>query len=302
MPAVYDEPFADPSQLPTLLVAEMTRQHVTVALSGDGGDELFGGYSRYQQTQRVWHYLSLLPAICRPLLKTFLQSIPVYLWDIGFKFFAAQGKALQAGRGGDRLHKLAEIINADSRHALYRNMMSYWQQPEQLVLGATEPLTALNTPGLGQDFMQQMMYTDAISYLPDDILTKVDRAAMSVSLETRIPLLDHRVVEFAFSLPQTLRFQHGQGKWILRQLLYQYVPKHLLDRPKAGFAVPLESWLRGELREWAENLLDASRLQQQGIFDVVLVRQKWTEHINGQRNWHFYLWSILMFQMWLNGQ
>lgn len=302
MPQVYDEPFADPSQLPTLLVAQMTRQHVTVALSGDGGDELFGGYTRYQQTLQLWRFLRLIPAVCRPLLKRLLQSLPVHCWDSGFRLFAAHISALQKGRGGDRIHKLADILNTGDMQGLYRNMMSYWLDPEQVVLDACEPETALNNAGIGQDALQRMMYQDAVTYLPDDILVKVDRASMAVSLETRIPLLDHRIVEFAWSLPLSMRMQQGQGKWLLRQLLFQHVPKALLDRPKAGFAVPLESWLRGDLREWAADLLSPDSLNRQGFFNVSGVQKKWSEHCSGKRNWHFYLWSILMFQQWLQGQ
>lgn len=299
MPMVYDEPFADPSQLPTLLVAEMTRRSVTVALSGDGGDEVFGGYARYQQTLRLSRYLSLVPLFCRPVLKRMLQSVPVPLWNSVFNLFANRFKALQSGRGGDRIHKLAAIIDAGNDHLLYRNMMSYWLHPDRVVLDAQEPNTVLCHAGIGQDYLQQMMFTDALSYLPDDILVKVDRASMAVSLESRIPLLDQRIIEFAWSLPEHMRLYQGQGKWLLRQLLFRHVPRSLLERPKAGFAVPLESWLRQDLRVWAEDLLAPESLQRQGFFDVEQVRKKWLEHVNGQRNWHYYLWSVLMFQQWI---
>lgn len=302
LPAIYDEPFADVSQLPTFLVAQLAKQSVSVALSGDGGDELFGGYSRYLQIDALWRRLSWLPLPLRHLAAQLISLCPVPVWDKLFALLGPVHEALQAGRAGDRMHKLAELITAHSSADLYSKCMSHWQQPEHVVLQAQKLPRLLHKKKALENFLEQMMYVDARRYLPDDILVKVDRAAMAVSLETRIPLLDHRVVEFAWRLPLAMKIRSGQGKWLLRQVLYQYVPRQLLDRPKQGFAVPLDKWLRGPLRDWAEALLDAQKLQQQGFFDVRQVRLKWQEHLSGARNWHYYLWDILMFQAWLEAQ
>jgi asparagine synthase (glutamine-hydrolysing) len=202
---------------------------------------------------------------------------------------------------GDKLHKGAAVIGAKTTAELYYLLVSTWPQPTNLVLGSTEPPTVLTDTHLQPQtdhFFQQMMALDLLTFLPDDILTKVDRAAMGVSLETRIPFLDHRVVEFAWQLPLSMKIRHGQGKWILRQVLYKYVPKELIERPKMGFGVPIDSWLRGPLRDWAEALLDESRLRQEGYFHPALIRQKWEEHLSGRRNWMACLWNILMFQAW----
>jgi asparagine synthase (glutamine-hydrolysing) len=206
---------------------------------------------------------------------------------------------------GDKLHKGADVMAARTSAELYRLLASHWHQPDELVIGATEPLTVLTDPSSQPEtdtFIHQMMALDLLSYLPDDILAKVDRAAMAVSLETRVPLLDHRVVEFAWQLPLHYKLRDGVGKWPLRQVLYRHVPRELIERPKMGFGVPIDSWLRGPLRDWAESLLDESRLRQEGYFHPGPIRQKWAEHLSGKRNWQYHLWDVLMFQAWLEAQ
>lgn len=302
LPARYDEPFADSSQIPTFLVAQLARQQVTVSLSGDGGDELFGGYQRYFLADRLWRGVGWLPAPLRAALAGGIRALPPEgwnaLWRVGAWLLPRQYRYANAG---DKLHKLAEILAAPSPQAIYRRLVSHWKEPTALVLGATEPPTALTDPAQWaqlDDFCQRMMQLDTVSYLPDDILVKVDRAAMGVSLETRVPLLDHRVLEFAWRLPLALKVRGNEGKWLLRQVLYRHVPRELVERPKMGFGIPLEHWLRGPLREWAEDLLSETRLRQAGYLDPAPVRRMWAEHLSGQRNWQHYLWDVLMWEAW----
>jgi asparagine synthase (glutamine-hydrolysing) len=299
LPEWFDEPFADSSQLPTLLVSRMTRASVTVALSGDGGDELFAGYNRYLWGERLWRRLKPLPRPLRQAAAGMLAMVPPRDWD-------RMAACLPAGMGGlrqpgDKLHKLATVLGAAGPDALYRRLVSQWPDPEALVPGGREPRGLLWDDGVAATmpgFVERMQYLDAATYLPDDILAKVDRASMAVSLEARVPFLDPRVVEFAWRLPRHQRLRGGTGKWLLRQVLHRHVPAALVERPKSGFAVPIGDWLRGPLRDWAENLLDAGRLARDGIVDPAPVRAAWAAHLSGTRNLQHQLWCVLMFQAW----
>jgi asparagine synthase (glutamine-hydrolysing) len=306
LPALFDEPFADSSQIPTYLLARMTRQQVTVSLSGDGGDELFGGYNRYFWATNIWRKIGWMPWPLRAALAGVLTALPPQAWDTAFsRLSRVLPENLRYANPGDKLHKAAEILAARSPEEIYLGLVSHWKRPENVVIGGVEPATVLTDASRWADlpdFESRMMYLDQVSYLPDDILVKVDRAAMGVSLETRVPLLDHRVVEFAWRLPLAMKIRQGQGKWILRQVLYKYVPRELIERPKMGFGVPIDQWLRGPLRDWAETLLDESRLRREGYFEPAPIRKKWREHLSGDRNWAYYLWDVLMFQAWLETQ
>ena len=298
LPDFYDEPFADSSQIPTYLVSAMTRRHVTVALSGDGGDELFGGYNRYKLAQRFWRTLSLLPVPVRRAFAAGMRSVSADSWSGLLGFLPSRLRPAQAG---DKLHKLASIFALTDADAVYRRLVSHWE-PTALMPGVTEPKGILWDSAVAQDFpgmLERMQLFDTVTYLPDDILTKVDRASMAVGLEARVPLIDHRVVEFAWRIPRRALIRNGLSKWPLRQVLYRHVPPDLVERPKMGFSVPLGQWLRGPLRDWAEALLDESRLRQEGYFQPAAIRQKWKEHLSGRRNWQHQLWTVLMFQAWL---
>ena len=303
LPSLYCEPFSDSSQIPTFLVSQLARQQVTVSLSGDAGDELFCGYNRYLMANRLWNKLSRVPAGGRRLAARGLQALSPARWNA--LLGPVQGllpSTLRQANLGDKLHKAAGVLAASSVDALYLGLVSHWDDPASVVIGGTEPPTLLtgNAPQLrGLDDIQRMMALDTLTYLPDDILVKVDRAGMGVSLEGRVPFLDHRVVEFAWSLPQSMKLRDGVGKWALRQVLYRHVPKALIERPKMGFGVPIGDWLRGPLKDWAESLLDEARLQREGYFHPAPIRQKWTEHLSGARNWQYHLWDVLMFQAWL---
>ena len=301
--AIYDEPFADSSQIPTVLVSCLARQHVTVSLSGDGGDELFGGYNRYFWARNLWRKLGWMPHPLRAALAGVLTTLPPAAWNTAFqKLERWLPPRLRYANPGDKLHKAAEILAVRSPEEIYLGLVSHWKNPAQLVPGSVEPLTLLTDPGQQvdlPDFEHRMMVLDTMTYLPDDILTKVDRAAMAVSLETRVPLLDHRVVEFAWTLPLDMKIRHGQGKWLLRQVLYRHVPQAMMERPKMGFGVPIDQWLRGPLKAWAADLIEPGRLAREGFFDSAPIQRKWLEHQSGSRNWSYYLWDVLMFQAWL---
>jgi len=300
---IYDEPFADSSQIPTLLVSRLARKHVTVSLSGDGGDELFGGYNRYVWGPDLWNKVAPIPTWLRSWVGRTLNGLSPRSWQRILKFLEPALPAhLKQRHPGDKLQKLAGALSASSPEHLYLKLVSHWDNPVALVLGASEPSTPITDSGfnLGSaEIAERMMLLDTTTYLPDDILVKLDRASMSASLEARTPLLDHTLLEFAWSLPHHLKIRDKQGKWILRQAVYKYVPQSLLERPKTGFAVPLDAWLRGPLRGWAESLLDESRLRTDGYLDPRSVRSKWNEHLTGRRNWQFLLWDVLMFQAWL---
>jgi len=303
LPLMFDEPFSDSSQIPTHLVSKLAKKSVDVSLSGDGGDELFGGYNRHVWVKSIWQKTRYLPLFSRRLIIYAITSLSPTTWNQFFQMCSAVFPSrYHVTHPGDKMYKLANVIAAENPNAMYRNLVSHWSNPDLIVLGSKEPKTLLSDPSILPnlfDIEQRMMFLDTITYLSDDILTKVDRAAMSVSLETRVPMLDHRVVEFAWRLPLSMKIKNGQGKWILRQLLQKYVPKELYDRPKMGFGVPVDSWLRGPLRDWAESLLEASRLSEEGFFNPLVVRKKWDEHISGKRDWQHHLWDVLMFQAWL---
>jgi asparagine synthase (glutamine-hydrolysing) len=296
LPEWYDEPFADSSQIPTYLVSAMTRKHVTVALSGDGGDELFAGYNRYHLTKRFWRWIALMPAPLRKAVAAALTAVPPDRWTSALS--KLPGGLPQIG---DKLHKAAPVLRLDNADSLYHRLVSHWQ-PDDIMLDAREPRGILNDETVTADIpdlVGRMQFLDLVTYLPDDILTKVDRASMAVALEARVPLIDHRVVEFSWRLPRDVMVRKGVSKWILRQVLYRHVPPALIERPKMGFGIPLGEWLRGPLRDWAENLLSESRLRDSGLVDATKVRRYWTEHLQGHRNWQYHLWDVLMLEAWL---
>ena len=298
IPEWYDEPFADSSQIPTFLVSELTRQHVTVALSGDGGDELFAGYNRYARARELLGWVHGLPSGLRRGLAGGLRAVPT-------QWYAGLGWALTAGRRGrllgDRAGRMARLLDPATELELYRDLVAQWPNPGALVPGSTEPVSPIwrpETHAALPDVTDRMQLVDMLTYLPDDILTKVDRASMAVSLEVRVPILDHRVVEFAWRLPQRFKVRDGETKWLLRQLLYRYVPRQLIERPKMGFGVPVDEWLRGPLRDWAEDLLSERALAEDGLLNPAPIRALWVEHLTGGVDWQYRLWVILMFQAW----
>src|SRR5215472_3425292 len=302
LPGMYDEPFSDSSQIPTYLVSKLARATVTVSLSGDGGDELFGGYYRYLVARNLWNAVRRLPGPARTATAKFLRAIPSNSINRAFRVFHpfVPGRLRQLAPG-DKAHTLAFYVTARTREEIYMRMLSHWEAPSAIVRGSCEPDTVLGSISSIADvagFEDSMMLADLLHYLPDDILTKVDRASMAVSLEGRVPLLDHRVVEFAWRLPLHFKIRNGISKWILREVLYKHVPKELIERPKMGFGVPIGKWLRGPLREWAEHLLSESCLRGLGFFQVEPIRKKWQEHISGDRNWQYSLWDVLVFQDW----
>jgi asparagine synthase (glutamine-hydrolysing) len=304
LPSMYDEPFADSSQIPTFLVSQMARAHVTVALSGDGGDEAFGGYNRYFLGRRIWRKLDPVPLPLRQGMARLIHGVSPRRW--GAVLGAAQSvlpPGARVAHAGDRMHKLADIFASRSMAEMYRSLVSHWKDPADLVVGGTEPPTLLDEPVPALDRLsevERMMYWDARTYLPDDILVKVDRASMAVSLEVRAPFLDHRVVELAWRLPLRAKLRDGTGKWAIRQLLARHVPAALVERPKMGFGVPIDEWLRGPLHEWAGDLLNPDRLRREGYLRPEPIEEKWREHQAGTRNWQYLLWDVLMFQAWLD--
>ena len=298
LPVIYDEPFGDASQIPTYLVSKLARQKVTVSLSGDGGDELFGGYSRYFLGRSLWRNARRIPRPLRPLAGAAMRALPANAWNRLLTPFSRAIPALRE-RAGDRLHKLARSMNASDADALYRELVSMWSG---VVPGAQSLPVAIDESPPFDDITERMMLLDQVSYLVDDILVKVDRASMAVSLEAREPLLDHRLIEFAWSLPLHMKVRDGKGKWILRRLLTRFLPEEMVERPKMGFAIPIDAWLRGPLRDWAEGLLDERRLREEGYFDVAQVREAWSAHLAGGAEWQQHLWTILMFQAWLGAR
>ncbi len=302
LPQIYDEPFADESQIPTFLVSKMAKEHVTVSLSGDGGDELFCGYNRYHITAKSWGKLSPIPQSMRKVLSAGLTSVSPQLWT---KLSHMLPEKKRPQLLGDKIHKGAGVLASDSIQDLYKGLTSTWKDPASLVIGGTEPATLLtdNYPNLDElSDIERMMVLDVLTYLPDDILAKVDRAAMRNSLETRVPMLDQNVIEFAWQLPIDYKLRNGISKWPLREVLYRHVPKEIIERPKMGFSVPIAEWLREPLRDWAEALLDETRLSEEGFFKVDTIRKVWNEHLSGQFDRSAQLWNVLMFQAWLETQ
>jgi asparagine synthase (glutamine-hydrolysing) len=302
---IYDEPFADSSQIPTHLIAALARKHVTVALSGDGGDELFGGYDRYLMTAGLWSKIAGIPVSLRAAAARALTMVPAGAWN---SFGNAAGgllpRSIRSRRLGEKVHKGATMLSSETLDELYDGMLSLWRDPASFVVGApSESASSMNGhEQLGElGGVERMMAQDMLGYLANDILVKVDRAAMAISLETRVPLLDPEVVEFAWRLPLNLKIRRHKTKWLLRQVLYRHVPPELIERPKMGFGVPLDAWMRGPLREWVESLIDERRLREEGYFHPEVIRKAWDEHLAGRPN-QFKLWSVLMFQAWLEAQ
>lgn len=306
LPSIYCEPFADSSQIPTFLVSQLAKKHVTIALGGDGGDELFGGYNRYIAAKKIWGPVQRVPSFVRSLAASGLRSLSPNTWDKLFDFASpVLPKRFQLPIPGEKARKLSEVLTLSSGKDFYRQLTSHWTDPESVVINSKEPRTLLTDPSAWPktDCLEHaMMAMDAQTYMADGVLVKVDRAAMANSLETRTPMLDHRVVELAWTMPLEYKIRDGQGKWLLRQVLYKYVPKELIERPKAGFGIPLASWLRGPLMQWAENLLDEKRLIREGYFHPEPIRTMWLEHLSGKKNWQHHLWNVLMFQAWLEAQ
>lgn len=299
IPKFFDEPFADSSQIPTFCVSHLARQHVKVALSGDGGDELFAGYNRYVTSKRIWENLRPLPYWLRHLFARGIFALSPQSWD---RVLSCLPTAWHCPQMGDKVHKFANILTAKNRQMFYKTLVSHWQDPTSLVNNTTEnsvyPWSESEDLFAQYPMIESLQLMDTLTYLPDDILTKVDRASMAVGLEARVPLLDHRLVEFAWHLPMRFKIRNHQSKWLLKQVLARYVPAYLIDRPKMGFGIPLDHWLRGALRPWAETLLSFEKLQADGILNPKPIRQKWEEHLSGKRNWQSSLWAVLMFQAW----
>ena len=305
LPSLYCEPFADSSQIPTFLISKLAREKVTVAITGDAADELFGGYNRYTLTKKFWGKISNSPIWARSFMASTMSSLSPNAWNIiANSINSFIPKSLRLNNPGEKIHKAAKVMTNKQFDDFYLGLVTHCN-PEEIIIGDYEEKTALNYKKCEFtlfDDVEKMMLIDTMTYLPDDILVKVDRASMAVSLESRIPFLDHRIVDFAWRIPQSMKINNNKNKWILRQILQKYVPQNLIERPKMGFSVPIDSWLRGPLREWAESLLDENRLKYDGFFHPEPIRNKWQEHLSGRKNWQHFLWNVLMFQSWLNTQ
>lgn len=298
LPTYYDEPFADSSQIPTFLVSQLARKSVTVSLSGDGGDELFCGYNRYFWGEKLWQKTQPLPTFVKQVMAGAIRSLTPDQWDVLGAILPAKIRPPQLGM---KAHKVSDILSLKDQAELFRRLVTIWERPDNMVRGAKEPHDLLWDEALTgqiQPFQERMQVLDGLTYLPDDILTKVDRASMSVSLEARVPLLDHRIAEFAFTLPRSMRVRDGKGKWILRQVLGRYVPTEMFERPKMGFGIPIGKWLAGPLRDWVEDLLDPATINSDGLLASAPIRAAWDDHLSGRVNNEVKLWTILMFLAW----
>jgi asparagine synthase (glutamine-hydrolysing) len=303
LPDMYDEPFADSSQIPTFLVSKLAREKVTVSLSGDGGDEFFGGYTRYFLGRQLWQRIATVPRAVRPLASGAMRAVPMAAWNrVLSPRHRFVPRRLRRDRAGERIHKFARALQSNDPDSLYYEIVTLWNELVEGAKPVTIPVTDTASWPSIPDYTERMMFFDQISYLPDDILVKVDRASMAISLEAREPLLDHRLIEFAWRLPLSMKIRDGKGKWVLRQVLSKYVPMTLIERPKMGFGIPIDHWLRGPLRGWAEELLSERRLREDGFFRVADVRAKWTDHMRGSGEWQYYIWTVLMFQAWLDAR
>jgi asparagine synthase (glutamine-hydrolysing) len=302
LPDIWDEPFADVSQIPTYLVSHLAREHVTVSLSGDGGDELFAGYNRHAWLERLWRQASKVPVGTRRTAGSVLGRIPPSAVDHVAQVSGLMPAAWRVRNPATKVAKLAKVLSASDPQDAYLALTSHWDDPSSMVLGWFEHGTPVDRDqGLsGAGVTEQMLWLDLVGYLPDDILAKVDRAAMSVSLETRVPFLDRRVLDLAWRLPLAAKLRKGRTKWLLRQVLDRHVPAALVDRPKMGFGLPIGSWLRGDLAPWAEHLLDERRLRDQGVLDPVPVRRAWDLHRSGRRDLGYELWDVLVLQAWID--
>lgn len=302
IPELFDEPFSDSSQIPTFLLSQLTRKNVTVSLSGDAGDELFAGYDRYFLVLDIWNKIKYLPYFLRRVIAKMFYTPSAQQRDVFYRIFSVilQHYGNQ-GTFADKFLKIAQVLEMPGADSLYMRLVSIWDKPEDILFVGKQHPTILSDKSRWSDLpdiAQKMMFLDFMTYLPDDIMVKVDRTSMGASLETRAPFLDHRVVKFACSLPMDMKIRERKSKWILRKILYKYVPPQLIERPKMGFGIPIDSWLRGPLRDWAQSLLDFNRMECEGILKVELIRNRWDEHLSGKRNWQHCLWNILMFEAW----
>jgi asparagine synthase (glutamine-hydrolysing) len=304
IPFIYDEPFSDSSQIPTFLVSKLAKTKVSVSLSGDAGDELFSGYNRYILVDKYWPLLNFLPLYFRKVISYLLTRISPALYD-DINFFLkkiTKSKLNLPNSFGDKIHKIANLITSKNQYDLYDKFVSHWNSSDNIVLNKAiddlsryEIFSSLST-------IERMMAIDTITYLPDDILVKVDRAAMANSLETRVPFLDHRIISLAWKIPVRFKLKSGKTKYILRKILYKYIPENLIERPKMGFGVPISSWLRGPLKDWAESILSEEKIKNAGLLNYEIIKKKWDEHQSGKRNWQYHLWDVLMFQAWYENQ
>jgi len=305
LPNIFDEPFADTSQIPTFLVSQLASQQVTVCLSGDGGDELFCGYSRYFLVNNIWTRISCLPFVIRRKIADLILRAPLDQLDCYFGWLSPLFRKYgNTGKAGDKLKKAAILLKAQNPEEFYSLLITNWNDTQKLFLvpnHKSKPAFEKNNY-FSKDIISQMMHFDTVSYLPDDILVKLDRATMANSLESRIPYLDYRIVEYTWRLPMSVKYKNKKGKWILREVLNKYIPKEIFDRPKMGFSVPMQEWLIGPLRDWAEEYLKEKRLRDVGYLDPIIIREKWLEHVQGKRNWQNQIWSILVFQAWYANQ